>query len=162
MIAYRILKNGYFGGEVTLPDSEKGTPPYVTRTPVQSIPEGCYALWNGRGWTITSVPPRPVDETPKSIELPIHEIFDYFGNDKWNILSSQDSIIKAFVLDCSVRKSIDISDNNFQYIIKYMIETYNFEIDPILIRNQSIDNLNELQLNTDELNDTNQNNVILE
>jgi hypothetical protein len=161
MIAYRILKNGYFGGEVTLPDSEKGTPPYVTRTSVQSIPDGCYALWNGRGWTITSVPPGPINETHKSIELSIHEIFDYFGNDKWNILSSQDSIIKAFILDCSVRKTIDITDSNFQFIIKYMIETYNFEINPILIQNQPIDDSNQLQLNN-ELNDTNQNNTFLE
>jgi hypothetical protein len=133
MIAYRILKNGYYGGDVMLPDNQKGTPPYVTRTPVPSIPEGSYAIWNGRGWTITATPPRPDNEPPKPTTITVEDLFDKFGVDKWNILSSQDPLIKAFLLDCSVRKTVDIADSNFVSVIKYMVDTFNFAIDSSLI-----------------------------
>lgn len=65
MNIYRILENGYFGGVTDVPDGTKGIPPGNTRTPVPEIPDGHYAVWHGRGWSLTTVAP-PVRDIPNS------------------------------------------------------------------------------------------------
>lgn len=134
MIVYKILKNRYFGGKLYIPDNEKGIPPYTTRTAVPDIPDNMFAIWNGRGWSITKIPPQltPLEPKIKTI-ISIDHLFDKFNSDKWNILTNQDPLIKAFILDCSVRNTVDITDPNFQTIINYMIENFNYDIDMSLI-----------------------------
>jgi hypothetical protein len=58
MIIYKILENGYYGGELDYPDSD-GIPFGTTRTAPPEIPEGYYCRWSGRGWELTLDPPRP-------------------------------------------------------------------------------------------------------
>jgi hypothetical protein len=59
MIIYKILDNGYYGGELDYPDSD-GIPFGTTRTVPPEIPEDYYCKWAGNGWELTLDPPRPL------------------------------------------------------------------------------------------------------
>tara|TARA_B100000497_G_scaffold43912_1_gene51019 strand:- start:6616 stop:6852 length:237 start_codon:yes stop_codon:yes gene_type:complete len=60
MNIYKIKANKYFGGTIIVPDSVRGIPLFTTRTAPPEIPEGHYAIWNGRGWSLTTnAPPVP-------------------------------------------------------------------------------------------------------
>lgn len=56
----------YYDGNLILSDNKKGIPLYTTRTAPPDIPEGMYAIWSGRGWNITDIPP-PVKKTEEVI-----------------------------------------------------------------------------------------------
>lgn len=57
MKIYRILENGYYGGEQEIPDDVTGIPLYTTRTAPPEIPEGKMGFWNGSGWDVIDPPP---------------------------------------------------------------------------------------------------------
>lgn len=66
MKIYRILENGYFGGEEEVPDDTLGIPLYTTRTAPPDIPSGQFAFWQGTGWLIVSAGPQ-IEEPPAEI-----------------------------------------------------------------------------------------------
>lgn len=69
MKIYQILENGYFGGELEVPDGTQGIPLYTTRTATPEIPEGKFAFWNGQGWDLVDAPPPvPVVESTTPVE----------------------------------------------------------------------------------------------
>jgi hypothetical protein len=124
MKIYRILSNSYFGGEILLPDNTVGIPYGTTRTPVPEIPDGKFAIWNGRGWSITEISPNdvPVENPPVQKVILVSEFFDSFEDQKFNVLSSQDPLIRALILDCSVRQNIDLEDSNIVQMVNYIFQ----------------------------------------
>lgn len=67
MIIYKILDNGYYGGEIVYPDSD-GIPLGTTRTPPPDIIDGYYCKWTGRGWELTTIPPSSTQQVDPPID----------------------------------------------------------------------------------------------
>lgn len=66
MKIYRILENGYFGGEEAVADDEFGIPLGTTRTAPPQIPPGQHAYWSGSGWVAVVAPPVNI---PQQMEI---------------------------------------------------------------------------------------------
>lgn len=74
MKIYRILENGYYGGEQEVSDDTIGIPLFTTRTEPPEIPEGKFGFWNGQGWNlIDHPPPMPPDPIVQEQAIPVTE-----------------------------------------------------------------------------------------
>lgn len=57
MKIYRILENGYYGGEEEVPDNAQGIPLFTTRTVPPEIPNEKFGFWSGTKWIVVDHPP---------------------------------------------------------------------------------------------------------
>lgn len=136
MKAYQILKNLYLGPATIETEASEGIPLGFTRTPIPDhIPEGHFVMWSGSGWALTTTPPPEVvqDSTPPPpVLISVGAFFDRFGSEKYNILASSDPLVKALVLDVSVRKFIDLNNPEINSGLD-LITNAGFNIDKAII-----------------------------
>jgi hypothetical protein len=107
---YQIKADGYYGGMVDVPNGTSGIPLGYTRTAVPVIPAGHTAMWVGTQWRVVPVTATVSTDVSLPNAIPAYALFDGFGEHKMAILSHDDPIIKAFILDCSVRSHVDLDD----------------------------------------------------
>jgi hypothetical protein len=122
MKVYKILPNLYYGGTVELPDGTPGIPYGTTRTEIPELNNGEYAVWAGQSWRVTKIPPAEIVEPKPPVQkvISVAEFFDSFGDQKWNVLSSTDPVVRALIMDSSLRQTIDLDDANIIGVVKHI------------------------------------------
>lgn len=79
MKIYKINRNGYFGGELNIPD-RKGIPLYTTRTIPPEAPDGMFIKWSGKEWVLTAIDPESLIKIPvETILIDSDTIIDSIG-----------------------------------------------------------------------------------
>ena len=81
-------------------------------------------------------PPAP-EPTPEPRHISVGAFFDRFGDQKWPILSSEDLAVQGMIRDASVRKWIDLDNEQLPFGLDMLIAK-GFTIDKEAILNAPI------------------------
>lgn len=138
MILYIIGNHGYFNGTMQYPDDPEeiyGIPYGTTRKPVPEIPPGSYAVWDGKGWYLTT---NPAPEIKETFYIKVNAFYDRFGDIKYDILFTEDEEIRGYIDKTRQLVYIDLTNERLIQSVNQLIEKgFVFDIDAVLSLNIS-------------------------
>lgn len=136
MILYRINQDSrYYEGSFDVPDDPEriyGIPLGTTTTQPPDLSENQYAIWNGTGWNVTTIPPPP-PQIP-IIPIKINSFYDRFGDIKYDILFTEDEEIKAYIQETRTLSYIDLNNPRVSEGLNILLNK-GFVFDPEVVLN---------------------------
>lgn len=139
MIIYKInQQNRYLDGSYEAPDDPEriyGIPFGTTLKQPPSLSENEYAIWNGSNWSVTTIPPPPL-EIPE-IPIKINAFYDRFGDIKYDILFTQDQDIQAYIQETRTLSYIDLNNPRVIEGLNVLLAK-GFVFDPSVILNHNL------------------------
>lgn len=101
-----------------------------------------YHIFDGVKWfTRDEYPYLPQTKLePEKRHITVGAFFDRFGDQKWQILSSDNPLVSALIQDCSVRKYIDLDHPSLETGMDILVDA-GFTIDPEAVLGNPIEDI---------------------